>query len=231
MNTPLLNAEEEVALARRIEAGLYAEHLLETRGHDPDLEAVAADGRAARERMICANLRLVMSVAKRYAHRGLPFADVVQDGNVGLIQAVEHYDHTRGTRFSTCATWWIRKAILQGLERARTIRIPPHPVRAPWACVTLDMTLGEVLADPDVKSTEQIVENHLLHDSLLPAVDTLAPRQALIMRMRFGLDGHAPRTRRQVATELGLTPTWVRSLEQESLAWLRRRPEVYQLAG
>lgn len=231
MNTPLLNAQEEVALARRIEAGLYAEHLLETRGPDPDLEAVAQDGRAARERMICANLRLVLSIAKRYVHRGLPFADVVQDGNVGLIQAVERYDHARGTRFSTCATWWIRKAILQGLERASTIRVPPHPVREPWACVTLDTSLGEVLADPDVQSIEQIVEGRMLHDRLLPAVDTLAPRQALIMRMRFGLDGHVPRTRRQVAAELGLTPTWVRSLEKESLDWLRGRPEVYQLAG
>jgi RNA polymerase sigma factor (sigma-70 family) len=121
---PLLTAEEERALARRIEAGARAARLAAERGPAPDLLAAVADGRAARDRMIRANLRLVVAVARRYAHRGLSFADVVQDGNVGLIRAVERYDHTKGYRFSTLASWYIRKAIQQGLEHAHTVRLP-----------------------------------------------------------------------------------------------------------
>ncbi|WP_158088835.1 sigma factor [Thermoactinospora rubra] len=108
MNTPLLTAAQEVELAKRIEAGLYARHLLDQGATDPDLEpdlqAVAADGLAAKDHMVMANLRLVVSIARRYAGRGSPLADVIQDGNVGLVEAVERFDHWRGNRFSTCAT-------------------------------------------------------------------------------------------------------------------------------
>ena len=130
--TSLLTAEQEVDLAKRIEAGLYAEHKLETVADLPadlmaDLEAVAADGRTAKAHMLEANLRLVVSVAKKYSDRGLSLLDVVQEGNLGLIRAVEKFDYTKGYKFSTYAMWWIRQAIQRGFaDSARTIRLPVH---------------------------------------------------------------------------------------------------------
>ncbi len=130
--TSLLTAEQEVDLAKRIEAGLYAEHKLETDADLPDdlsadLEAVAADGRRAKAHMLEANLRLVVSVAKKYSDRGLSLLDVVQEGNLGLIRAVEKFDYTKGYKFSTYAMWWIRQAIQRGFaDSARTIRLPVH---------------------------------------------------------------------------------------------------------
>jgi len=130
--TSLLTAEQEVDLAKRIEAGLFAEHKLETEtGLSPsyraDLEAVAADGRKAKAHMLEANLRLVVSVAKKYSDRGLSLLDVVQEGNLGLIRAVEKFDYTKGYKFSTYAMWWIRQAIQRGFaDSARTIRLPVH---------------------------------------------------------------------------------------------------------
>ena len=128
----LLTAEQEVDLAKRIEAGLYAEHKLETEtglksGLRADLEAVAADGRRAKAHMLEANLRLVVSVAKKYSDRGLSLLDVVQEGNLGLIRAVEKFDYSKGYKFSTYAMWWIRQAIQRGFaDSARTIRLPVH---------------------------------------------------------------------------------------------------------
>ncbi|MGB6457003.1 MAG: RNA polymerase sigma factor [Streptosporangiaceae bacterium] len=128
----LLTAEEEVNLAKRIEAGLYAEHKLETedrlsRQYRTELEAVAEDGRRAKAHMLEANLRLVVSVAKKYSDRGLSLLDVVQEGNLGLIRAVEKFDYTKGYKFSTYAMWWIRQAIQRGFaDSARTIRLPVH---------------------------------------------------------------------------------------------------------
>jgi RNA polymerase primary sigma factor len=130
--TSLLTAEQEVDLAKRIEAGLYAEHKLETAPELPNdliagLEAVAADGRRAKAHMLEANLRLVVSVAKKYSDRGLSLLDVVQEGNLGLIRAVEKFDYTKGYKFSTYAMWWIRQAIQRGFaDSARTIRLPVH---------------------------------------------------------------------------------------------------------
>ena len=130
--TSLLTAEQEVDLAKRIEAGLFAEHKLETEtGLSPelmaDLEAVAADGSKAKAHMLEANLRLVVSVAKKYSDRGLSLLDVVQEGNLGLIRAVEKFDYTKGYKFSTYAMWWIRQAIQRGFaDSARTIRLPVH---------------------------------------------------------------------------------------------------------
>jgi RNA polymerase primary sigma factor/RNA polymerase nonessential primary-like sigma factor len=129
----LLTAEQEVQLAKRIEAGLYAEHRLErdtcdadTRG---DLAAIAAEGRAARNHLLESNLRLVVSIAKRYTGRGMAFIDLIQEGNLGLIRAVEKFDYTKGYKFSTYATWWIRQAISRAMaDQARTIRIPVHMV-------------------------------------------------------------------------------------------------------
>ncbi len=130
--TSLLTAEEEVNLAKRIEAGLYAEHKLEnetglSRRYREDLEAVAEDGRLAKAHMLEANLRLVVSVAKKYSDRGLSLLDVVQEGNLGLIRAVEKFDYAKGYKFSTYAMWWIRQAIQRGFaDSARTIRLPVH---------------------------------------------------------------------------------------------------------
>ena len=135
--TSLLTAEQEVDLAKRIEAGLFAEHKLETLGLDGgvgldenfrrELEMVAEDGRRAKAHMLEANLRLVVSVAKKYSDRGLSLLDVVQEGNLGLIRAVEKFDYTKGYKFSTYAMWWIRQAIQRGFaDSARTIRLPVH---------------------------------------------------------------------------------------------------------
>src|SRR5256714_3731368 len=144
---PLLTAEQEVELAQRIEAGLYAEQKLHagTKGSDGaelrvpkqrltpalrrDLELLAADGHRAKEHLLQANLRLVVSVAKRYARPSMPFLDLVQEGNIGLVRAVEKFDYQRGFKFSTYATWWIRQAMTRGIaEQGRTIRLPVHLV-------------------------------------------------------------------------------------------------------
>ena len=132
---PLLNAEQEVELAKRIEAGLFAEEKLADGGrampHDvrSDLEWIAEDGRRAKNHLLEANLRLVVSLAKRYTGRGMLFLDLIQEGNLGLIRAVEKFDYTKGYKFSTYATWWIRQAITRAMaDQARTIRIPVHMV-------------------------------------------------------------------------------------------------------
>jgi RNA polymerase primary sigma factor len=132
---PLLNAEQEVELAKRIEAGLFAEEkLAEGRGtlttdRRIDLEWIADDGTRAKNHLLEANLRLVVSLAKRYTGRGMLFLDLIQEGNLGLIRAVEKFDYTKGYKFSTYATWWIRQAITRAMaDQARTIRIPVHMV-------------------------------------------------------------------------------------------------------
>jgi RNA polymerase primary sigma factor len=129
---PLLTAEEEVELAKSIEAGLFAEEKLAAAGiigDRTDLEILAHDGVRAKQRLIEANLRLVVSIAKRYVGRGMLFLDLIQEGNLGLIRAVEKFDYTKGYKFSTYATWWIRQAITRAIaDQARTIRIPVHMV-------------------------------------------------------------------------------------------------------
>ena len=130
----LLTALDEVDLAKRIEAGVFAAERLDSVADMPvgarrDLNAVVVDGDAAKRRLIEANLRLVVSIAKRYAGRGLPFLDLIQEGNLGLIRAVEKFDYTRGFKFSTYASWWIRQAVSRAVaDQARTIRIPVHMV-------------------------------------------------------------------------------------------------------
>ncbi len=129
----LLNAEQEVSLAKRIEAGLFAEETLNEGSVAPtdqdDLEWIAEDGRRAKNHLLEANLRLVVSLAKRYTGRGMLFLDLIQEGNLGLIRAVEKFDYTKGYKFSTYATWWIKQAITRAMaDQARTIRIPVHMV-------------------------------------------------------------------------------------------------------
>tara|TARA_B100000408_G_scaffold2380_2_gene2012 strand:- start:2269 stop:3600 length:1332 start_codon:yes stop_codon:yes gene_type:complete len=133
---PLLNAAEEVELAMRIEAGLFAEEKLSNMSAAEkssqlglDLQWVARDGQRAKSHLLGANLRLVVSLAKRYTGRGMQFLDLIQEGNLGLIRAVEKFDYTKGFKFSTYATWWIRQAITRAMaDQARTIRIPVHMV-------------------------------------------------------------------------------------------------------
>ncbi|MEU3016143.1 MULTISPECIES: RNA polymerase sigma factor RpoD [unclassified Nocardiopsis] len=127
---PLLTAREEVDLAKAVEAGLYAQRLAPDQVRSADeLAALVEEGGRAKRRLIEANLRLVVSIAKRYMGRGLLFLDLIQEGNLGLIRAVEKFDHTKGFKFSTYATWWIRQAITRAIaDQARTIRIPVHMV-------------------------------------------------------------------------------------------------------
>ncbi|HJC61364.1 MAG TPA: sigma-70 family RNA polymerase sigma factor [Candidatus Dietzia intestinigallinarum] len=132
--TALLSAEDEVELSKRIEAGLYAKHLLATKKRmgpvrKADLATIVAEGEAARAHLLEANLRLVVSLAKRYTGRGMPLLDLIQEGNLGLIRAMEKFDYAKGFKFSTYATWWIRQAITRGMaDQSRTIRLPVHLV-------------------------------------------------------------------------------------------------------
>jgi RNA polymerase primary sigma factor/RNA polymerase nonessential primary-like sigma factor len=132
--TALLTAEQEVALAKQIEAGLYAEEKLATSNLLPvelrqDLKTLVTWGRAAKDHLLEANLRLVVSIAKRYSGRGMALLDLVQEGNLGLIRAVEKFDYTKGFKFSTYATWWIRQAITRAMaDQSRMIRLPVHMV-------------------------------------------------------------------------------------------------------
>ncbi len=136
--TALLTAAQEVDLAKRIEAGVFAKHVLDSAAgegveldpaHALDLRLVVRDGERARNHLLEANLRLVVSLAKRYTGRGMPLLDLIQEGNLGLMRAVDKFDHTKGFKFSTYATWWIRQAITRSIaDQARTIRIPVHMV-------------------------------------------------------------------------------------------------------
>jgi RNA polymerase primary sigma factor len=164
---PLLTAQDEVELAKAIEAGLFAEEKVQAcraggRGSDgaeqAELMLIAADGIAAKQRLIEANLRLVVSIAKRYIGRGLVFLDLIQEGNLGLIRAVEKFDYTKGYKFSTYATWWIRQAITRAIaDQARTIRIPVHMVETINKMARLQRQLHQELgreATPDELAAE-----------------------------------------------------------------------------
>ncbi|WP_020671842.1 sigma-70 family RNA polymerase sigma factor [Amycolatopsis nigrescens] len=135
--TALLSASDEVELAKRIEAGVFAQHMLDTEAGTPkatpkrrtELKALVRDGKVAKNHLLEANLRLVVSLAKRYTGRGMPLLDLIQEGNLGLIRAVEKFDYSKGFKFSTYATWWIRQAITRGMaDQGRTIRLPVHLV-------------------------------------------------------------------------------------------------------
>jgi RNA polymerase nonessential primary-like sigma factor len=132
--TALLTAEQEVELAKRIEAGVFAQHMQDTArklstARRAELAALVRDGKMAKNHLLEANLRLVVSLAKRYTGRGMPLLDLIQEGNLGLIRAVEKFDYAKGYKFSTYATWWIRQAITRGMaDQSRTIRLPVHLV-------------------------------------------------------------------------------------------------------
>ncbi len=164
---PLLTAEDEVELAKSIEAGLFADEKL--RGsfsldgaEVADLQFLVAEGERAKQRLIEANLRLVVSIAKRYIGRGLVFLDLIQEGNLGLIRAVEKFDYTRGYKFSTYATWWIRQAITRAIaDQARTIRVPVHMVETINKLARVQRQLHQDLgreATPDEIAAEMGIE-------------------------------------------------------------------------
>ncbi len=280
--TPLLTADQEVELSARIEAGLYAQHVLAgdaLAGDGPadarrdELAALVREGDSARDQMLRANLRLVVSVAKKHSHRGLPFLDVVQEGNLGLVRAVEKFDYRKGYKFSTYATWWIRQAIGRGLaEQARTIRLPVHVheqigkitralrelsaelEREPtdeevataleWDVETvvslrkigrdsvsldtpvgddMETSVGELVVDSDAVAASELVEHRAMLDELHRALAVLPPREATVLRLRYGLDGGHPRTLDDIGRTLGLTRERIRQLEKEALARLRQR--------
>ncbi|MBF8185937.1 sigma-70 family RNA polymerase sigma factor [Nonomuraea sp. K274] len=270
--TPLLSAADEVDLARRIEAGLYAAHLVQRGAGTPELEQIVRDGQRAKDLLIRSNLRLVVSAARRYSHRGLPLLDVIQEGNLGLIRAVEKFDYTRGFKFSTYGMWWIRQAIERGLhDKTRTVRLPIHVAEdvsrlarvarhlgadlgrdptdaelgavAGWSplrvaalralsreIVSLDLPVGEygeggrigdMIADEDGPQVQEITERRALSAELNRLVKTLPPREAFVIRLRYGLAGQKIMTYAEIGAHLGLTRERIRQLEKQALKRLR----------
>jgi RNA polymerase primary sigma factor len=272
---PLLTAGEEVRLAKRIELGYLARERLggADRGDAwaRSLDLIAEQGQAARRHLGRANTRLVISIAKNYMGNGMPFADLIQEGNVGLMRAVDKYDYMRGYRFSTYATWWIRQAITRGLaQKTRTIRIPlhlterirtmyktartleqelghrptpeeiadalsmsPDKVRsmmdASRHAIALETPVGEdgdsefgqFIEDESLPAPSEVTDQHLLQESIDEVLNELTPRQAHILRLRFGLGGGEQHTLQEIANKFGLSRERIRQLEKTALRRLR----------
>jgi RNA polymerase nonessential primary-like sigma factor len=193
--TALLNAADEVELAKRIEAGLYAQYQLDTKKRLGDLRkrelgAVVRDGEAARRHLLEANLRLVVSLAKRYTGRGMPLLDLIQEGNLGLIRAMEKFDYAKGFKFSTYATWWIRQAITRGMaDQSRTIRLPVHLVEQVNKLARIKREMHQNLG-------REATDEELAEESGIPAekiADLLEhSRDPVSLDMPVGSDEEAP---------------------------------------
>ncbi len=246
---PLLTAEQEIDIARRMSEG--------------DLEA--------KKQLTEANLRLVVSIAKRYVGRGMLFLDLIQEGNLGLIKAVEKFDYTKGYKFSTYATWWIRQAITRAIaDQARTIRIPVHMVETINKLIRVtrqllqeygrdpqpdeiaremgisedkvreimkiaqepvsletpigeeeDSHLGDFIPDDDAPAPEESAAFTLLKEQLMEVLDTLTPREEKVLRLRFGLDDGRARTLEEVGKEFNVTRERIRQIEAKALRKLR----------
>lgn len=282
---PLLNMEQEVDLAKRIEAGKKARRQLnKLNGSTPpakhrELDAVIEDGRLAREHLISANTRLVVSIAKKYMGRGVPFLDLIQEGNLGLMKAVTKFDYRRGFRFSTYATWWIRQTITRSIaDQGRTIRVPVHMIdrirllyktahvleqslgqpptvedladalkeevgkvdwmlRVSWLPLSLespvgdedDSELGMFVEDESSPSPSQAAYKNMMEQKVNEVLATLHPREARILRLRFGLENGRAYTLEEVGEKFGLTRERIRQIEGKALRRLRHPMRARQL--
>jgi len=274
---PLLTAEEELELAIRIEKGRIAgeeKSKLKGRqntGQRRKLVIIINDGQIAREHLIKANTRLVVSIAKRYMGHGVAFLDLIQEGNLGLMKAVKKYDYTRGFRFSTYATWWIRQTISRAIsDQGRTIRVPVHMIdrirqlyranheleqklgrqptieelsehvgmpvhrvqwimKVSWLPLSLespvgdeeDSELGHFIEDNDSPTPMQSAYQSMLKDKLEEILSTLPPREARVLRLRYGLDDGTTYTLEEVGRKFGLTRERIRQIEGRALRALR----------
>ncbi len=195
--TALLTAAQEVDLARRIEAGVFAQHVLDQaadgeldRQYAADLRAIVRDGRRARNHLLEANLRLVVSLAKRYTGRGMPLLDLIQEGNLGLIRAVEKFDYAKGFKFSTYATWWIRQAITRGMaDQARTIRLPVHLVEQVNKLARIKRDLHQKLGR-DATHEELAAESGIAEGKIADLLDHA--RDPVSLDMPVGSEEEAP---------------------------------------
>ncbi|MBN1284988.1 MAG: RNA polymerase sigma factor RpoD [Anaerolineae bacterium] len=281
---PLLTTEEEVDLAMRFEAGKEAgKELSRLNGHNAErrveLEWLVEDGKAAREHLIKANTRLVVSIAKKYMGRGVPFLDLIQEGNLGLMKAVEKFDYRRGYRFSTYATWWIRQTITRAIaDQGRTIRVPVHMsdrirrlyrtardleqqygrkatpeeiaeamhmeprkvqwmLKVSWRPLSLerpvgeeeDSELGSFIEDDSTPTPTESTYDNLLREKVEEVLATLTPREARILRLRFGLQNGRSYTLEEVGQKFGLTRERIRQIEGRALRRLRHPRRSRQL--
>ena len=281
---PLLTADQEVSLARQFEEGRNAQVSLQENGHLPEdaideLYRVVRHGEGARAHLIRANTRLVVSIAKRYLGQGVPFLDLIQEGNLGLIKAVEKFDYRRGHRFSTYATWWIRQAITRALaDQGRVIRLPVHlsdrirkvyqvaqqleqnwgrqpspeeiaqelslpPQKVQWMLKVSqrplslekpvgeeeDSELGSFIPDEEAPTPSDTTYQHILEDRLNDILTSLTPREARILRLRFGLYDGRSYTLEEVGQKFGLTRERIRQIEHEALDRLRHPSRSRQL--
>lgn len=282
---PLLTTEEEINLAQRLENGKQATlTFAKLTDNAPDeekshLKFLIEDGQNARDHLIKANTRLVVSIAKRYMGRGVPFLDLIQEGNLGLMKAVEKFDYTRGYRFSTYATWWIRQTITRAIaDQGRTIRVPVHMsdrirhlyktareleqkhgrkptpeeiaremeieprkvqwmLKVSWRPLSLERPVGEdeenelgnFIEDYSMPTPLQSAYQNLLREKLEEVLSTLTPREARILRLRFGLQNGRSYTLEEVGQKFGLTRERIRQIEGKALRRLRHPRRSRQL--